>query len=67
MSNAYTLISQEYSNTYIQFGDGNNTSNPDKDTQTLELSGNNKPIRILYSQNDMSGYKTTDFYKKFIL
>jgi len=67
MSNAYTLISQEYPNTYIKFGDVNNPSNPDKDVQTLSLSGSNKPIKILYSQVNTSGYKTTDFYKKFIL
>lgn len=61
MSNAYTLISQSFPNTYIEFGDGDTTGNPSMENQ--QLTENNVPKRILYSQNNTSGLKLPVLYQ----
>lgn len=63
MANAYTLISQEFPNTYVQFSpdDGTTVSDPPAGTQTLQLTESNKPFKIFFYGQVAGSFRTTGF------
>jgi len=66
-SNAYTLISQDYPNTYVSFfsDDGTTIGNALSGITILPLTRTNIPFKILYGQGGGT-YKTTGFCYKNI-